>query len=132
MRGGGRRKSRELALQALYAMDLTGDWEARSAVWFEGGRSPDSIPFAEKLVSGVLTNRAIIDEKIESHTKNWSVYRMNVIDRNILRIATYELLWCEDIPASASINEALELAKAYASSESRKFLNGILDKLATP
>jgi len=130
---GSRRKSREMALQALYAMDLTGEWglEAGDCL-FDQERWPESVPFAARLLGGVRDNRAAIDEKIQSRARNWSVQRMNLIDRNILRIAAFELLWCEDVPAGVSINEALELAKAYATQESSRFLNGILDKLANP
>jgi len=122
-----------MALQALYAMDLTNRWDAELEDFlFDSERYPDCLPFAARLLTGVRAHREAIDETLQHQARNWSVSRMNTLDRNILRLATFEILWCEDIPAGVSINEALELARAYAAAESRRFMNGILDKVANP
>ena len=120
-------------MQALYAMDLAGRWaEDPNDFFFEKLKWPDSVPFAERVLEGVLAQRETLDKNIQEHTNDWSVSRMNCIDRNILRIAAYEILCCDDIPEKVSINEALELAKVYGAPESKRFLNGILDKIARP
>ena len=126
-----RRKAREMALQALYAMDLTGRWrEGVSEDLYGEDLWPSSTPHAHALLTGILERRAPIDETIGEHAEHWSVSRMNLIDRNILRIAVYELLFREDIPLKVSINEAIELGKSYGTRESKRFLNGILDRIA--
>ena len=86
--------------------------------------------FAERLVRGVLRALAAVDEEIAKTTKNWRPERMNIVDRNLLRLATYELTQCPDVPASASINEAIEIAKKFSGAESAAFVNGILDQIA--
>lgn len=85
--------------------------------------------FAEDIARGVIAHHEDIDRKIGEHAENWEVARMGVVDRNILRIAVYEMLWREDVPPVVSINEAVELAKAYSSRESGRFVNGILDNI---
>ena len=92
-------------------------------------KDADIIKYAEVLANGVSRNISEIDEKISEYATNWQLKRMAVIDRNILRIGTYELLFAPDIPPKATINEAVELAKKYGDLESSKFVNGILDKL---
>jgi len=86
--------------------------------------------FAETLVRGVVQNRPVIDRKIASVAKNWSLERMAPVDLSILRLAAYELLYHPEIPVSVSINEAIEIAKRYGSEESAAFINGLLDKIA--
>ncbi len=126
-----RRKAREMALQALYTMDLLGRWnEEPPEALYEQDRWPGSVNHAHRILAGVLGRKGPIDDVLESHADRWSVSRMNLIDRNILRIAAYELLFRDDIPPKVSINEAIELGKLYGTRESRRFLNGILDKLA--
>jgi transcription antitermination protein NusB len=137
-----RRRSRWYALQALYHLDLSevSGHEALGQLWaglldgegLEGDRPPESeeIEFAQRLVLGVEANRDRIDLLIEECSTNWRVPRMPVVDRNILRIAAFELLECRDIPATVAINEAVELAKRYGTRESRAFVNGIVDRLA--
>lgn len=85
--------------------------------------------FAEQLVQGVLEHRQQIDDLITRNTINWNIDRFAIIDRNILRIAAYEMLYCKDIPPIVSINEAVDIAKKYSTPDSGKFVNGILDKL---
>ena len=87
------------------------------------------VPFARELVDGVLSRQKEIDEKIESHSLNWRLHRMSAIDRNILRIAVFELLYLDDIPPKVSINEAIEIAKTYGDKNSPAFVNGILDQV---
>ncbi len=126
-----RRKAREMCLQALYAMDLVERWEEEiSEHLYEKDRWPTSADHAEDLLAGILKHRDAIDRAIGAHADHWSVSRMNLIDRNILRIAAYELLFCDDIPMKVSINEAIEIGKAYGTRESKGFLNGILDRIA--
>ncbi len=127
---GTRRKAREMALQGLYTIDLIGAWEENSRdVLPEKHRWPASASFAEIIISGIQEHRTEIDRTIEAHANYWSISRMSLIDRNILRIATFELLFCDDIPRRVSINEAIELAKLYGALQTKSFLNGILDKI---
>lgn len=120
-----------MALQALYTADLLGEWSRNPEDLLpRGPASAESLPFARRLLEGVLARRKEIDRRIESSSSHWSVDRMNVVDRNILRVATFELLCCEDIPAKVSINEALELARTFADREAVSFVNGILDRVA--
>ena len=129
---GMRRKGRELALQALYQLDLSGD-EPASALRMFWGRCEaptDARTFGEDLVSGVLEARARIDELITASSDNWRLGRLSHVDRNILRVATYELLCRHDVPASVAIDEAIEIAKRFGSDESPTFVNGVLDQIA--
>ena len=85
--------------------------------------------FADPLIRGVLEHRAQIDRVIEQHVRNWSLDRMAAVDRNVLRLAAYEMLHREDIPPVVSINEAVDIAKKFSTHDSGKFVNGILDKI---
>lgn len=85
--------------------------------------------FAEPLIRGTLEHREELDALIQKHAKNWSLHRMAVVDRNLLRLAAYEMLYREDIPPVVSINEAVDIAKKYSTDDSGKFVNGILDSL---
>jgi N utilization substance protein B len=128
-----RRKAREYALQILFQADFTGkksDGEALREFWSERKENTDVRKFTEDLVSGTLDKIEEIDTAIEKVTENWLLKRMAAVDRNILRFAAYEILYRKDIPAAVTINEALEIAKKYSSSESASFLNGVLDRLA--
>ena len=129
---GMRRKGRELALQALYQADLSGD-EPRHAVrifWEHCDAPDDARAFGEDLVGGVLDQQARIDELIAGSSDNWRLGRLSHVDRNILRVATYELLCRRDVPASVAIDEAIEIAKRFGSDESPTFVNGVLDHIA--
>lgn len=128
---GIRRKARELALQVLYQIDLT-DLEPAPALelfceHFEAGKK--SMPYARRLVQGVVDNRQEFDAMIGSHAENWRPERMSVIDRNILRLALYELRYQNEVPARVVINEAIEVAKRFGNEESGPFINGILDAI---
>ncbi|OGX38353.1 MAG: transcription antitermination factor NusB [Omnitrophica WOR_2 bacterium RIFCSPHIGHO2_02_FULL_50_17] len=96
----------------------------------EASRQEEDIrAFANRLIAGVEAHLEAIDAKISQYATNWQLKRMAVIDRNILRLGTYELLYADDIPPKVTINEAVELAKKYGDLESGKFVNGILDKI---
>ena len=128
---GKRRKSREFALQVLYQWEITGQEAARGLAQFREHLVPEGNgdQFTECLVRGVLDHRQEIDGIIEGHSENWRLKRMPLVDRNILRIATFELLYCEEIPPKVTLNEAIELAKRFGSEESGSFINGILDRI---
>jgi transcription antitermination protein NusB len=87
--------------------------------------------FANRLVDGVMATHKELDHLIGAHATNWKVSRMPVVDRNILRAALYELLWMSDVPAKVTVNEAIELAKQFADDDTKKFVNGVLDKIIT-
>lgn len=126
-----RSRARELALHFLYQVDITKDdpTQALDEFW-KSNPVEDSIKeFAAKLISGTCANISKIDELISKYAQNWQLSRMAVIDRNILRLASFELILMDDIPPKVSINEAVELAKKYGDIESGKFVNGILDKI---
>ncbi len=129
---GMRRKGRELALQALYQIDVRGDDGAGALgpFWEQCDAPADARTFGEDLVGGVLEERKRIDELIASSSDNWRVSRLSHVDRNILRVATYELLCRRDVPASVAIDEAIEIAKRFGSDESPTFVNGVLDHIA--
>ena len=136
-----RRRARAFAVQALYQADLCEQSVASSLndLWsilmddegIEGERAPESaeVEFATRLARGAEERRERIDALIEECSTNWRLVRMPVVDRNILRLAAFELDGCPDIPASVSVNEAVELAKAYGGSDSRAFVNGIVDRM---
>ena len=89
--------------------------------------APDIQRFYMTLIKGVIENKSRIDRLIERFSSNWKISRMGCVDRNILRIAAYELLYCNDIPPKVSINEAVDIGKLYGTEESGSFINGILD-----
>lgn len=129
-----RTRAREFALQILYQMDITGDNCSASLDNFWQHQSEEKIDndlkeFATGLVSGVKENLDKIDAKISQYAANWQLKRMAVVDRNILRMSCFELMFREDIPPKVSINEAVELAKKYSGLEAGKFVNAILDKV---
>lgn len=127
--------ARELSLQILYQMDITQDSpDSTLANFWQSHEKP--VPaqvksFAAELIKGVTENLALIDDNISQYATNWQLKRMAVVDRNILRLSCYELLFREDIPPKVSINEAVELAKKYSGQEAGKFVNGILDRIKT-
>ena len=132
-----RTKAREFALQILYQVEVSHEKMEDCLEEFWGNIPPESDPqiddikaFTQDLVRRVLERLKEIDEEIEKCTEHWKINRMALVDRNILRLGTCELLHFEDIPSKVAINEAIELAKRYGDSESPKFVNGILDKVA--
>ncbi|MBR6464258.1 MAG: transcription antitermination factor NusB [Verrucomicrobia bacterium] len=151
-----RRLARERAIQFLYQIELNPDkdvegelenfWELHrmgllfddkaKASWAQTAELPPPSPqdlaakdFAEALCRGVLEHLKELDETIVKYAKNWDLHRMAVIDKNILRLAIYEIMFRDDIPPVVSINEAVDIAKRYSTEESGKFVNGILDKI---
>lgn len=129
---GKRRQSRELAIQFLYQIDMAGqeDWQkAIESFWNEQDITPDVKEFSNRIINKVIEEKKEIDKLITSYTTNWDIDRIAVVDRNILRTAISELLYMDDIPPIVSINEAVDIAKKFGSSESGKFVNGILDKI---
>lgn len=129
-----RTQAREFALQILYRMDITHDSDDASLDNFWQARSEEKIDegvkgFTAELVKGVAKNLEEIDRKITQFAANWQLTRMPVVDRNILRLSCYELIFRDDIPPKVSINEAVELAKKYSGIEAGKFVNAILDKV---
>ncbi len=129
---GNRRKGRELALQALYQIEMTGDASGAAVDLFlghfEGGSKAKE--FARRLVSGVVSQRAEIDRLIERCTEHWKLMRLAKVDLVILRMATYELMFCPDIPLHVSLDEAIEIGKRYGTDDSASFINGVLDQIA--
>jgi N utilization substance protein B len=129
---GNRRKGRELALQALYQIEMTGDASGAAVDLFlghfEGG--PKAKEFARRLVSGVVSQRVEIDSLIERCTEHWKLMRLAKVDLVILRMATYELIFCPDIPLHVSLDEAIEIGKRYGTDDSAAFINGVLDQIA--
>ncbi|MGB8353192.1 MAG: transcription antitermination factor NusB [Chthoniobacteraceae bacterium] len=128
---GKRRDGREAAVQYLFQCDahsaspgkLEGDfWELRPS-------TQNVRDFGEAIIKGVLANKAEIDERIQKYTVNYELHRIAGVDRNILRVAIYEMLFCNDVPPIVAINEAIEIAKRYGAEESGRFVNGILDRV---
>ena len=128
---GGRRLSREIALKVLFQIDLVStNMEEALNYTFEDGEFSDEVKeFSLILVKGVMSNLSEIDKAINNYTDNWSLERITNIDRNILRMAIYEILYLKNIPKSVSINEAVELAKKYGTKSSFSFVNGVLGKI---
>jgi len=153
---GKRREARERAVQFLFQHDLNPPedlerelaqfWSSQGAAALEDEKGPakwgekfelppptaeeaETRLFAEPLIKGVLQHRDAIDEHIKKHCRNWDFHRIAAVDRNVMRLAIYEMLHREDIPPVVSINEAVDIAKKFSTEDSGKFVNGILDKV---
>ena len=153
---GKRREARERAVQFLFQHDLSPPedlqraldefWDTQRAAAIADDKGPAhwgqpvELPpptaeeaeerlFAEPLIRGALEHRDAIDEHIKKHVKNWEIHRIAAVDRNIMRLAIYEMLYREDIPPVVSINEAVDIAKKFSTQDSGKFVNGVLDKI---
>jgi N utilization substance protein B len=127
-----RSRGREVALQVLYQIEQNPEVppeEVRSFIKRRLLDDPKLCEFTEVLISGVKEHQAQIDSIISSVAENWRLDRMAAIDRNILRLGAFEMLFSPDVPAKVAINEALELAKRYSTAQSSRFVNGILDRL---
>lgn len=129
---GTRRKARELALQVLYQMEITGDPSPTGpeSFWGHFPSRPAARDYAQRLVAGTVEHRAEIDALIEEAVENWKLGRLSKVDLVILRLATYELLFCPDVPLNVSIDEAIEIGDRYGSDDSPAFINGVLDHVA--
>lgn len=135
---GSRRKAREFSLQILYQLDLNPQaiGDAFAAFWESERADTEIRKFCEVLVSGTWEKKEVIDLMIQPILKNWKIDRLTLIDRNILRLGTFEMVFLpqdgpahEKIPFAVTINEAVEIAKKYSDPESGKFVNGILDQI---
>ena len=129
---GARRRARELALQALYEVDSVRHKveEALTHLLVGGGLSEENDAFARALVNGVIENREMIDQNIQTFAPAWPIEQMSVVDRNILRLAIFEILLDNKVPVKVAINEAVELAKTFGSDNSTKFVNGVLGAIS--
>jgi N utilization substance protein B len=127
-----RRKAREIALQTLYAAEVSGaDW--RTALRDNVARrkaSGEVVEYAERIVANVVAESSELDRRLAERLENWELKRVSVIDRTILRIALSELLHCPEVPTSVIMNEAIEIAQRFSSAEAGRFVNGVLDSLA--
>ena len=129
---GSRRKSREAALQALFLIEMNplNPIQSSLAVFSENFPVKEgSQPYFLRLVQGVWEQKEAIDRIIKDYAENWRIERMSGVDRNILRVAVFELVYCSDIPPRVAINEAIDLGKQFGAEESGAFINGILDSI---
>ena len=129
---GRRRKAREVALQFLYQLDQHGDTdptEHEAEFWTRHPVDEATRAFASTLVRGVTSRHIEVDKLIAQYTEHWDLDRMAVVDRNILRLAVYELLDRPSVPPKVAINEAIEISKKFGTEDSSRFINGILDRV---
>jgi N utilization substance protein B len=139
---GARTAGREAALKMLFGLEgpeggrsgsPPGDADIEGAIvlfWREFGGDPEARPYADEAVRGVLEKRAELDETIRVASEHWRIERMTRVDRNVLRLGTWELLHKSDVPRAVILDEAVELAKRYGSEESSAFVNGVLNQIA--
>ncbi|MFH0953667.1 MAG: transcription antitermination factor NusB [Verrucomicrobiota bacterium] len=127
---GGRHESRQWAVQFLFQRDFNrGDLEpALEDFWQDKKPGPKARQFTEELISGVEQNIQEIDARIKGYAEHWDLKRMGAVDRNVIRVGLYEMMFRPDIPPVVSINEAVEIAKELSGVESGRFVNGILDR----
>ncbi len=128
-----RRDGREAAVQFLYGNEAQGAFdaapEALAAFWSLRDAKPEVREFAEELIHGVVAHLGEIDSAIRTHLENYSMQRLAAVDRNLLRLGAYEILFASHIPPQAAINEAIEIAKRFGAEDSPRFVNGILDRI---
>lgn len=129
---GRRREGREAAIQFLFARDLQGTEKPGEPedFWTLHSARASTRAFAENLIKGVIGHQEQIDSGITGLLENFSFERLAAVDRNVLRVASYELLYCPEVPTPVILNEAIDIAKALSAGESGSFVNGVLDKLA--
>ncbi len=130
---GRRRRAREMAVSILYQLEFRPGKlpEVLPAFWADHPSPPEVQTFAQELVEGTCAHREEIDRLITRHAEHWQFSRIALVDRNILRLATYELLFRKEIPEKVILNEAIEIAKQYGSKDSGRFVNGIINKIRT-
>jgi N utilization substance protein B len=130
---GKRREGREVTLQLLFHWDLNARQPLSEAdfdlFWAFRPATPAVQAFATNLLNGIIAHQVTIDEKITRYTANYELKRISAVDRNILRIAVYEMLYADDVPPIVAINEAIDIAKKFGTEESGKFVNGVLDRV---
>ncbi|MEI8294397.1 MAG: transcription antitermination factor NusB [bacterium] len=128
---GVRRDAREAAVQYLYQMEIQGDpsGQALEDFYQMRGLSPSGRRFCDALLQGWMQHRQEIDDIIAKNARNFELSRLSAVDRNVLRIACHEILFCADIPPAVAINEAIEIAKKYSTEDSGRFVNGVLDNI---
>ncbi len=126
-----RRRARERALQFLFGLDFTKyEWESvLEGFWEQNPSKPGAKRYGELLIHGVIDNMEELDEVISPALDNWTLERIGAMERSVLRIALYEMLYLEDVPVPVAINEAVEIAKQYGSDDAPRFVNGVLDRL---
>ena len=125
-----RRKAREYALQMLFQFDMTRKREGLTKQFWARRKSIPAVrTYSDRLVEGVLNHLEEINRMIREYTQHWSLERIAVVDRNVLRFAIYEILYMEEIPAKVTIDEAIEITKKYGEEGSGAFVNGILDRI---
>lgn len=129
---GKRRKARESTLQILFQLEFNDDdYEKAFRLYWKGKKAPKDIKdYCRWLIKGVIAHRERIDKSIQSVSKRWRLSRMPVVDRNILRMAVFELLYEEDVEPAVVINEAIEIAKKYSGEQAATFINGVLDTVS--
>ena len=129
---GVRRKARRLALQALYEIDAVGHEATRvlDSILADGELPQENSAFIRELVCGVLENKEKVDLNIKNFAPAWPIEQVSVVDRNILRLAIFEILLNNKVPVKVAINEAVELAKAFGSESSSRFVNGVLGSVS--
>ncbi len=127
---GERRHAREWAVQMLFQNDFNPDElaDALTVFWAEKEPSEKARRFTEELLNGVVEHAQEIDQRLQQYADNWALNRMSAVDRNVMRLAMYEMLYRDDIPPVVTINEAVEIAKIYSGEDSGRFVNGILDR----
>ena len=124
-----RREARRIAIDIVYQADITGEAAPEVAAGWRAAER--EVPeFSQELAEGVAERQPEIDLLLETHSEGWSVARMAALDRSILRVAVYELLWREDVPSAVAISEAVEAANELSTDDSGRFVNGVLGKIA--
>ncbi len=129
-----RRRARERAVQFLFGLDFTAyDWhDAIADFWKVNPSRPGVRDYAEKLIAGVVDQRADLDATIAAHLESWSPDRIGHVERNVLRVALWEMQYAGDVPRNVAINEAIEVAKRFGTDDAPRFINGILDRIKEP
>jgi N utilization substance protein B len=129
---GARRKAREIALQMLYQMEVNpGELEAALELFWKGLSASQQVKeFVNRIVEGVHVRQEEIDQLLAKHSEHWRLNRMDRVDKSILRMGVFEIMFCEDIPVKVAMNEAVDLGKKFGAAESGAFINGILDKIS--
>ena len=126
---GVRRRAREIALQVLDQREFNQAYQDLDLFWSNFEVLKGAMDFTERIIRGVEAHREDLDRIIERYASHWKIERMAHVDRNILRIAVYELLYCDDIPPKVAINEAIDIGKKFGSEDSGAFINGVLDRI---